>query len=111
MALRLANKTDCRFFKFWLDEQIREGVCCQGEMFLCIQSFPLKQRDQAYEMAAHLGEKTAMAVIICGKDRYAVAVDLQGRVWANAGQIMPPEPEIVRKLRATLRHHALGIEG
>jgi hypothetical protein len=106
MALRLANQADCRFFKFWLDQQIREGVCCQGEMFLSLHSFPLKQRDQAYEMAAHLGERTAMAVIICSKERYVVAVDLPGRIWAQEGAIVPVESEIVRKLRATLRQHA-----
>jgi hypothetical protein len=110
MALRLANQADCHFFKFWLDQQIREGVCCQGEMFLSLQSFPLKQRDQAYEMAAHVGERTSMAVIICGKDRYVVAVDLQGRIWEQEGAIVPVESEIVRKLRATLRQHA-GVVG
>jgi hypothetical protein len=109
MALRLANQNDCRFFKFWLDNQIREGVCCQGEMFLSLQTFSPKQRDQAYEVAAHLGERTTMAVIICSKDRYVVAVDLHSRIWENKNEITPVEPEIVRKLRATLRQHASNL--
>jgi hypothetical protein len=109
MALRLANKNDCCFFKFWLDNQVREGVCCQGEMFLSLQTFSPKQRDQAYEVAAHLGERTTMAVIICSKERYVVAVDLHSQIWKNQDAITPVEPEIVRKLRATLRQHAQNV--
>jgi hypothetical protein len=109
MALRLANEGDCRFFQFWLRGHCRDGVCCQGEIFLKGQVFSPKQRDQAYEMGAQLAEKTGSVVIICSREQYVIGVDLQGDVWRQMlhSAIVLEEPEIVKKLRARLQGHVI----
>jgi hypothetical protein len=107
MALRLANAGDCRIFQFWLRGQCREGICCQGEIFLKGHVFTAKQRDQAYEMGAQLAEKTPSVVIVCGREQYVIGVDLQGDIWRDILQstIVIEEPDIVKKLRARLQGH------
>lgn len=105
MALRLANERDCRRFQFWWEQQLRSGLCCQGELLLCLDSFPMQRRDRAYEVASQLAEQTDLVVILCGKVRYDIAVDLRGGRWRTyRPSIDSTESAIVRKLRITLRH-------
>jgi hypothetical protein len=112
MALRLANEGDCRVFQFWLRGQCREGICCQGEIFLKGHAFTAKERDQAYEMGAQLAEKTPSVVIVCGREQYVIGVDLQGDIWRDILQstIVIEEPDIVKKLRARLQGHPATVK-
>jgi hypothetical protein len=103
MALRLANEADCKWFKFWLETSLQDGICCQGEFFVHLQTLPAKHRARAYEIAAHLAEQTSRVVMICGKERYGIGVDLQGGLWRDRASLrVMPEPTLLHKLRATL---------
>ena len=103
MALRLANEADCRWFKFWLETSLRDGICCQGEFFIHLQTLPAKHRDRAYEIAAQLTEQTSRVVMVCGKDRYGIGVDLQGGLWRDGVNLrLVAEPTLLNRLRARL---------
>jgi hypothetical protein len=85
-------------------------MCCQGELLMCLQVFSAKQRDQAYEMASNLADRTDLVVIVCGKTNYLIGVDLRGRLWQHYYPTLNmPEADFMRKLRLTLRQAPLAL--
>jgi hypothetical protein len=81
MKLLLSNEADCRFFKFWFDERICDGINYQGEMFLQLHTFSARRRDQAYEMGSKLLEQGISVIISCSKKQYILGINLRGDWW------------------------------
>ncbi len=83
MKLLLSNEADCRFFKFWFDDRICDGINYQGEMFLQFHIFSVHRRDQAYELGSKLLERGVSVIICCSKEHYVLGVNLRGDWWQD----------------------------
>ncbi|NDJ15799.1 hypothetical protein [Myxacorys almedinensis] len=81
MKLLLANKTDCRFFKFWFDGRVCSGISYQGEMFLQFHGFSLHRREQAYDLGSRLLEQGIPVLIACSKKQYILGINLRSEWW------------------------------
>jgi hypothetical protein len=81
MNLRLANLSDCAFFKFWYADRVLDGINCQGEIFVQLQIFPIKRQDLAYEVGSQLAEQVERAVLIKGKDHYILGATVRSEGW------------------------------
>lgn len=91
MGLRLAKEKDCNFFCFWYEQQVLQGVDCQGEMFVTIDRFILAQQAAAYERASEVEAIASSALIIRTKKEYIVCANLTGSSWQA---LVPPVPEL-----------------
>jgi hypothetical protein len=81
MQLLLATESNCQFFKFWFNQQVHDGINYRGEIFLLFHNFPLRRRDQAYEIGSRLVERGIAIVIVCSKERYSVGINLRSEWW------------------------------
>ncbi len=90
MGLRLAKEKDCSFFYFWYDQQVAQGVDCQGEMFVTIEHFSLAQQAIAYERASKVEEVATSALVIRTNKEYIVCANLTGTAWQTL--LSPPSP-------------------
>jgi hypothetical protein len=89
MGLRLAKEKDCNFFCFWYEQQVLQGVDCQGEMFVTIEHFSLSQQALAYELASQVEIVASSALVIRSEKGYVVCANLTGTAW----QTLLPDPE------------------
>jgi hypothetical protein len=81
MGLRLAKEKDCSLFYFWYEQQVLQGVNCQGEMFVAIEHFTLAQQASAYEFAAEVETVSTSALVILTDKEYIVCANLTGTAW------------------------------
>jgi hypothetical protein len=82
MSLLLATEGNCRFFKFWFNDQVHDGINYRGEIFLQFHNFPLRRRDQAYDLGSQFIERGIAIVIVCAKDRYLLGISLRSDWWS-----------------------------
>ncbi len=81
MGLRLASATDCTLFAFWYAGKIRQGINCQGELFIMLKTFPVQHQGDAYNCAAEIESGLGAALVLISKTRYAVGADLSRQGW------------------------------
>lgn len=81
MKLLLANEVDCRFFKFWFDDRICDGINYQGEMFFQFHTFSSRRRDQAYELGSKLLEQGVSIIMVCSRESYVLGITLRDEWW------------------------------
>ena len=68
-------------FKFWHNNELREGICSGKELY-CLQSqFTAQARQQAFGLATDLAAAGAQVCITCMRAEYKVWVSL--RTLAN----------------------------
>ncbi|KAM3090565.1 hypothetical protein ACKFKG_28700 [Phormidesmis sp. 146-35] len=98
MKLLLSNEADCRFFKFWFNDRICDGINYQGELFLQFQTFSAQRRDQAYELGSKLLERGVSVIISCSKKQYVLGVNLRGDWWREGSmeQLLEEMKEVGR---------------
>ena len=90
MGLRLATEKDCAFFRFWHDQQVLDGVDCQGDLFVAIEHFTLFHQASAYDRAYEIETLTSSALIVRTNAAYIVCANLTGTDWQNLlAQISP----------------------
>jgi hypothetical protein len=89
MGLRLAKEKDCNFFCFWYDQQILQGLDCQGEMFVTIERFTMAHQAAAYERASDIEAVATSALIVRTEKEYIVCANLTGTAWQT---LIPPVP-------------------
>ncbi|MBF2027642.1 MAG: hypothetical protein IGS48_12875 [Oscillatoriales cyanobacterium C42_A2020_001] len=73
------------FFKFWLDEQVHDGMRWGHELFHQYESFDKSQRQQAYSFAWALAERGVQVVITASQSNY--------RVWGSLRSHHAGDPE------------------
>ncbi len=88
MGLRLAKEKDCNFFYFWYDQQVVQGVNCQGEIFVTIEHFSLGAQAIAYELASKVEQVATSALVIRTEKEYIVCANLTGIAWQTL--LSPP---------------------
>jgi hypothetical protein len=93
MGLRLAKEKDCNFFYFWYEQQVLQGVDCQGEMFVAIEQFSLSQQALAYELASQIEIMVSSALVIRSDKAYVVCANLTGTAWQTLLPSPEPSPE------------------
>jgi hypothetical protein len=81
MKLLLANESDCRFFKFWFDDRVCEGLSYQGEMFLQFHVFNLHQQEYTYDLGSRLLDQGLSVLIACSRQRYILGISLCSHWW------------------------------
>jgi hypothetical protein len=77
MNLLLSNQSDCRFFKFWFQDRICDGITYNAELFYQATCFQSQHRDHAYAVASDWLDRGLTVIVCCTKERYIVGVSLQ----------------------------------
>lgn len=66
-----------RFFKFWSNHQLHDGLHYQNELFQRVQSLHQTQRRRIYEFGGELAKQGADIVITCDQETYSLWVSLR----------------------------------
>jgi hypothetical protein len=64
-------------FKFWYQNEIREGMCSNQEMYRLCGAYKADDRQKAFSLAAALAEHGAQACVTCMRTEYKVWVSLR----------------------------------
>ncbi len=65
-----------RCFKFWSDNEIKEGIYWREELYKLVSTFSPTERERAYALGVDISQHGKSTVITCSQDSYRVWVSL-----------------------------------
>ncbi len=87
MSAKVVSESSVHFFKFYLDEKVREGLRWQFHMYGLVSAFDQHSPHSAYNLADEL-TKTGRAVLV-------TAADECYKVWVRLSAIDAPSSELL----------------
>ena len=68
-----------RFFRFWFNHQLQDGLHYQNELFHCLQTADGAERFQLYRLGSQLAQQGADIIVTHQQDRYSLWVSLRSQ--------------------------------
>ena len=78
-------------FKFWYQNEIREGMCSNQEIYRLCGTYKTEDRQKAFSLGVALAEHGAQACVTCMRTEYKVWVSLRTHHLAP----LVPAPEAI----------------
>lgn len=90
MGLRLAKERDCTIFAFWYKAKIHWGICCRGELFVVLMTFPIDRQSDTYDRASEVDATLGSGLVMLTKTSYVIGADLSRQGWQAFISAVPP---------------------
>ena len=64
-------------FKFWYDDELRNGMCSGKELYQLVEKFGADGRQKAFGLAVRLAEQGNQVSVTCMRSEYCVWISLR----------------------------------
>jgi len=100
-----------RFFKFWFNHQLQDGLHYQNELFRCVQTVDAPERFRLYRLGSQLAQQGADVLVTHRQERYSLWVSLrsQPKALKSLQSTLPLRPLASSDLRSNLPKYRDGF--